>query len=102
MGSYDDVNFSMPCPICKKEISGFQTKDLSCSFETVNFWECERFYSSCDYCNTWIDFVYKREKKKIFIEDYEIRMELNNCPEDRITRNSEGKITGFLGQFKKT
>ena len=33
--SHDNVNFKMSCPICAKEITGFQTKDLDCNFEVV-------------------------------------------------------------------
>lgn len=51
MGMYDHVT-GLPeivCRGCGRDISGeFQTKDGPCNFESIPFWECEEFYTSCE------------------------------------------------------
>lgn len=53
---FDYVKLKTKCPDCGSEVSGYQTKDLDCSLSEVNFWECTRFYSSCDKCHSWIEY----------------------------------------------
>jgi len=98
MGIFDHVNYKMDCPKCGKEVSGFQTKDLGSWFETVEYWQCDNFYSSCDYCNTWIEFILKRERVEIPIEAYEMRIELCEFEESQFTRNTKGKIVSIRGK----
>jgi hypothetical protein len=98
MGSYDEVNFSIECPACKKEVNGFQTKDLRGFFETVEYWECDNFYSACDWCATWIEFKRKMPKPKVPIDHYEMTSEPSDHPEENFIRNKDGKISGFKGR----
>ncbi len=93
--SYDWVKFTTECPICKKQVGGFQTKDIFCSLEEVEFWQCDYFYSMCDYCNAWVEFKLKKPRQKLSIKDYEMRVHLNEVPEDHILRTSEGRIYGY-------
>jgi hypothetical protein len=95
MGIYDSVHFKIECPVCKKTVDGFQTKDLGGFFNTVNYWECNNFYSSCDYCNTWIEFILKKERPIIPIEDYEMIIEPSQYKEESFIRLSDGRIVGF-------
>ena len=73
--SYDEVDFKMDCPKCSKEITGFQTKDLSCDFEKIDYWECNNFYSSCHFCDTWVEFNRKEKLPKVPINHYSITVE---------------------------
>lgn len=97
MGVYDNVNISIECPNCKKEVTNFQTKDTNGWFETVDYWECDHFYSSCDYCNAWIDFDRKKPKPEVPLSDYEMKFVLSTRKESQLMRNHEGKIVGFTG-----
>ncbi len=92
MGIFDYVNYKMDCPKCGKDVGDFQTKDCGGWFEKVEYWQCDNFYASCDYCNTWIEFTLKREREPIPIEAYEMRVELSECDESQFTRNDNGKI----------
>ncbi len=95
MSVFDYVNFKIDCPHCNKEVTGFQTKDLNRYFEDVEFWECDNFYSSCGWCNTWIEFELKNPRPEIPIGDYEMKFSLTEKDESQIMRNAEGKIYGF-------
>ena len=73
MGMYDYVEFKTKCPNCKKEIDGFQTKDGRCIMDTLNFWEVDNFYSSCECCGTWVTHTLEsRPNRKITIKDYKM------------------------------
>ena len=68
MGMFNEVNFSMKCPVCATEIDGFQTKDGSRLLENVEPESINNFYASCDNCyrtgvNTWIE--YSRTPKEM-------------------------------------
>jgi hypothetical protein len=98
MGMFDYVNYKTNCPTCQKEIDGFQTKDTGCDMETVEFWETDIFYSSCDYCNTWVEFRRKAAKPRVPIEDYQMYIIPSNCDESQFMRNTDGKIVGICGK----
>lgn len=61
MGMFNEVNFTMKCPKCGEEVTGFQTKDGTLLLDTVEPDSVNNFYSSCDNCykvgeRTWIEF----------------------------------------------
>jgi hypothetical protein len=56
---FDYVNFECVCPVCKSNVSGFQTKDSDCLLETVEPSAVRHFYSSCSKCGCWINFYAK-------------------------------------------
>lgn len=74
MGMFDNIKFEIDCPNCKHKINNFQSKDGKCELNLLEFYQVDRFYSSCDICDTWIEFNLKDEvRKKFTIEDYEMR-----------------------------
>lgn len=98
MGIYDKVNHKMDCPKCGKEVTDFQTKDTNGWFETIEYWQCDNFYSSCDYCTTWIEFTLQRDRVNIPLDAYEMKVELSELKESQVTRNEAGKITSICGK----
>jgi len=64
MGMFDYVKFKIKCPNCGKLIDNFQSKDSVCLMNNLEFWEVDNFYSSCTYCNTWVEFTLKERKKR--------------------------------------
>ena len=70
MGMYDYIRYVMDCPECGVEIDSFQSKDGDCCLATLEFWEVDRFYSTCQKCQTWIEYNRKRPTGKIPIKDY--------------------------------
>lgn len=74
---YDTVKFKMDCPSCGKEVGEFQTKDCSGFFDTVEFWECDNFYTSCDWCHHWIEFNRKEKRPRVPIEYFEMTVRPN-------------------------
>lgn len=97
MGIYDHVNYKMDCPMCGKDVGDFQTKDLGRFFERVEYWECNNFYSSCDYCNTWIEFTLKNPRPPIPIESYEMKVEPSSFDEHQFERGKDGRIIAIKG-----
>lgn len=99
MGIFNYVNFKITCPNCNKEVEDFQTKDFNDSayFDTVEFWECNNFYSSCDYCKTWIEYNLERAHKR-GIEDYKKTITPSRLEENQIKRNKKGKIIAIKGK----
>lgn len=67
MGMFDWVDFETKCPICGEKVTGFQSQDGECSFATLKVTDVRSFYSSCDACDTWIEFV----KEKCGCNKYE-------------------------------
>ena len=64
---FNEVNFSMTCPICEAEVNGFQTKEGNLLLDNVEPDSVNNFYSNCDNCfssgvNTWIE--YSRTSKE--------------------------------------
>ena len=57
MGMFDWVNHTCRCPICGYKVTGFQSKDGRCYMGTVEPDDVESFYSSCDNCETWIEYL---------------------------------------------
>ena len=84
MGMYDNINFKIECPRCKKEIQGFQSKDGHCVMETLEFYEVNNFYASCSNCRTWIEFTLKgnRQNRELTIKDYKKEVEKTTKADD--------------------
>jgi len=83
MGMFNEVNFTMKCPKCGEEITGFQTKEGTLRLDTVEPDSVNNFYSSCDNCykigeRTWIEFsrtpTTLTERKKTLTEDEIVAM----------------------------
>lgn len=70
MGLYNMVNFSTKCPKCGEPITDFQTKDGDLNCRTVDFFEVDNFYSSCDKCGTILEYTLKPEIRKLITIDY--------------------------------
>lgn len=79
MGMFDEVKLEKPikCPGCGIETSEFQTKDLDCCLEQVDFRRVENFYHLCQNCKCWIEFQFKTKPPELrTIEDYEMTFSL--------------------------
>jgi len=57
MGMFDYVNVEIPCPYCGNLNDDYQSKDAGCTLETVDVTEVVNFYSSCNGCGKWVEFV---------------------------------------------
>jgi len=75
MGMFNWVKApNIKCPFCKKIIpsnSGWQSKDCEIEniCETVDFFTCFNFYTSCPHCEKWVEF--KRERNhEIKVKDF--------------------------------
>ena len=64
MGMFDQVEVpdDVVCPNCGAELTDWQSKDGPCELKLLQFWEVDNFYTSCDTCNTWVE--YKRKDKR--------------------------------------
>lgn len=72
MGMFDYVNLEIKCPKCGAVVDGFQTKDNGCLMDELEYWEVNHFYSSCEKCGLWFDFV--RRTPKIPLSDYDVNI----------------------------
>lgn len=55
MGMFDYINTpKIDCPKCGEEIKSFQSKDAQCCLDTLEYYEVDHFYTSCDNCCEWI------------------------------------------------
>ncbi len=66
MGMFDDIQHTMPCPLCGSKLTGFQSKDGYCSLQRLTPVELAaqadpglhygvEFYTSCGNCRTWVE-----------------------------------------------
>ena len=67
---FNYVNFIIKCPKCGSSIYDFQTKDGDLTLRTVEFFEVDNFYSSCDKCGVQIEYTLKPEIRKFITIDY--------------------------------
>ena len=74
MGMFDYIRYVMDCPKCGAEMDSFQSKDGDCCLSTLEFWEVNNFYDSCDKCEAWVEFDLKHREKR-GIEDYKMTVE---------------------------
>ena len=61
MGMFDYVKVpSLECPECGEDMDAsednFQTKDMECVLEVVDWEETDRFYGNCTSCKKWIEY----------------------------------------------
>ena len=71
MGMFDNFHLSSKCPYCNIEIKYWQTKDLQCQLDNYNifskeFNDIDNFYTPCDNCNTWIEYIRSTDDNNIF------------------------------------
>ena len=64
MGMFDYVNVQMDCPFCDEPLVEFQTKDYFNTLSCVEPEEVANFYTKCDNCGEWVEFVRKRPERK--------------------------------------
>ena len=77
MGMFDLIKLKTKCPECGSEISGFQSKDGDCMLDCLEFWQVNNFYSSCDHCNTMVNYSLNKDKRdKTRVEMEKIRVEM--------------------------
>lgn len=77
MGMFDYIRYEMECPVCKHTIKGFQSKDKDCELEMLDFWEVDYFYSVCDYCGTFVEFMREIPREAVPIEYYDKRVNVH-------------------------
>ncbi len=70
-GLFDWVDFKCSCPDCGRLLSGFRTRDLCNTLDTVDYRIAHHFYAECE-CGAWIDFIRKPAGS---IEDFDMRVE---------------------------
>lgn len=63
MGMFDNIKFSYPCPVCGNMTYGYQSKDNDPCLITRKLTEVNRFYTSCDICESWIEFLKQPDNK---------------------------------------
>jgi len=74
---FDYIKFETKCPNCKTKVDDFQSKDGACMLSELNFWEVDNFYTSCNKCETWIEYnLGRRPNRKITIKDYKIEVKI--------------------------
>ena len=68
MGMFDCIEYECVCPVCKKKVSGFQSKDRDCILDRMKPQDVDKFYSSCDTCGCWIEYHTEGNKfrRKVF------------------------------------
>jgi len=73
MGMFDNIKFRMACPVCGRTMSNFQSKGGDCLMNMLSPKDVENFYSSCDTCNTWVEFdlVTHSDGSKVFVPTIE-------------------------------
>ncbi|WP_367582337.1 hypothetical protein [Tsukamurella tyrosinosolvens] len=68
---FDDIKFTMYCPMCGEEISGFQSKDGDCALSRLTPTELAAegdlqkgvtMYTSCEKCATWTEVKFSRHE----------------------------------------
>ena len=65
MGMFDWVEFYCDCPRCQHEVGRFQSKDGPRMLASLEYWEVDKFYMSCDNCGSRIVFYLEDDNLKI-------------------------------------
>ena len=65
MGMFDWVEFYCNCPLCQHEVGPFQSKDGPRMLASLEYWEVDKFYMSCDNCKTRVIFYLEDTKLRI-------------------------------------
>lgn len=77
MGMFDWIKFKTKCPKCGNDITGFQSKDGDCMLDCLELWQVDNFYSSCDNCETRVNYTLKKDMRdKIRAEIEKVRRSL--------------------------
>ena len=97
MGMFDDITYTMTCPICGHEMRNFQSKDGGCALQKLTPAELARqaapgigygvyFYSDCDKCGTWVDVKFRNRNPDVLFAEKEAEVPgdefYNWCDED--------------------
>ena len=63
MGMFDHIKLDeeIHCPVCEVVLSGWQSKDGDCVFNTVEYWNVNNFYTSCTKCGAFIEYTLQEE-----------------------------------------
>lgn len=73
MSVFDNVNFEVTCPNCKKPLTGFQSKSGNPSGRSLEFWQVDEFHATCWHCRTWIEYNLKPDGvQKRSIAEYDV------------------------------
>ena len=98
MGLYDAIDFKMKCPRCKKDMGEFQSKDGPCAMSKLDWWSVDNFYSSCDNCETWVEYtIEKRPNRKLKISDYKKTIKKTTIKDDK---KRAKKLKEIFGAWK--
>lgn len=60
MGMFDYVDVGEPaveCPKCGRTLREWQSKDGACLMNTVYWFDVSNFYTSCNSCHEWVEYV---------------------------------------------
>jgi hypothetical protein len=76
MGLFNYVNLKMPCPYCGEMLEEFQTKDGDSCMSTVEPWTVYNFYTSCDNCERWVEYIRKDDTVVDLIKEGKEAVEL--------------------------
>jgi hypothetical protein len=78
---FDDITYEAPCPICGKQLNGWQSKSAGCGLQDLTpseLWKQRRdddsahFYTGCRDCGTWMDITISPGLLKLTDEDYDL------------------------------
>lgn len=105
MGMYDYVDFEIECPKCKNLIKDFQTKDGSQMLSHLKFYEVDCFYSFCNNCGTWVEFVLPYEKimklrEVLKIEDYEMIVKNTSDEDEKRFKKNQREVRDMFKEKK--
>ena len=93
MGTHDEIQFEMACPVCGEMITRFQCKTGPRCFSKLSPGDPEatQFYAGCDHCKTWVEIT-----RKDHVEQWIVRC--GNC--EFWERNSPGEVQGLCHHLK--
>ena len=74
MGMFDWVNVpvEIKCPRCNMPLKGWQTKDTVCELITVELKDVYCFYTHCDGCGQWVEYV-RKANVETPLADFELK-----------------------------
>lgn len=60
---FDDIVYKAACPMCRTELTGWQSKDGDCCLARLSAWELwnqsrseiVQIYTDCGVCGTWVE-----------------------------------------------
>ncbi len=74
MGMFDWVDVGkepVPCPFCDTPIRNeWQTKSTDCFLDTVSWQQTTSFYTTCQKCNAWVEYVRDEEPERPRFEGF--------------------------------